>query len=177
VDVGACEPEGVARNIDAYGARRVRGEQPEQVTRAGADVEQHADRLGRQLAQDDRIDGAGRRAAGCRRQLIRGAAGAFANHAFHAFAVTPQQIVVLADQGEQLLDRAPLRTGRRRAVIHPVLFAKAIEQPGIAQELQVTRDARLTLADNLTDLADRQLCTREQRKQSQPRRFGGGAQG
>ena len=63
-------------------------------------------------------------------------------------------------------------SGRRRAVVDPVLLAETIEQPDIAQELEMPRDARLALTDHLADLADRQLGAREQRKQAQPRRLG-----
>jgi hypothetical protein len=176
VHVGARQPQSVAGNIDADGAGRVRGEQPEQMSRAGSHVEEHTDRCVGELAEDDRIDRARSRAARCHRQLIGGASCAFANDRFHAFAVTTQQVVVLADEREKLLDRAPLRAGRRRAVVDPVLLAKTIEQSGVAHELEVARDPRLALTHDLADLADRQLRPREQREQPQPRRFSSSAE-
>ena len=106
------------------------------------------------------------------RQLIRRAARALANHLLHALAIPSQQIVVVVDHRQQLLDGAALGAGRRRAVVDPVLLAQAIEQPDIAQELEMPRDARLALADHLADLTDGQLGARKQREQPQPRRLG-----
>ena len=143
------------------------------MARAGTDVEQLADRLIGKLAQDDRIDRTGRRSARFGWQLIRRAPRSLANHLLHALAITPQQIVVVPDHGEQLLDGGALFTRRGRAVIDPVLFAQAIQQPDVAQELEMTRDPRLALPDDLADLAHRQLGPGEEREQAQPRRLGG----
>ena len=90
VNVGTRQPQRIARNVDADRSRRMRTEQLEQMARAGADIEQHADRLVRQLAQDDRIDGARRSDARLRGQLIRRATRALANHLLHALAVPSQ---------------------------------------------------------------------------------------
>ena len=66
--------------------------------------------------------------------------------------------------------------GRGRAVVDPVLLAETIQQPGIAEQLEMPRDARLALPDHLADLTDRQLGARQQREQPQPRGLGGRAQ-
>jgi hypothetical protein len=70
-------------------ARRVGAGQLGKVARTGADVEQQADRLVGELAQDDRIDRGRRRDARSGRQLIRRAASPLVNHLLHAFAITP----------------------------------------------------------------------------------------
>ena len=76
------------------------------------------------------------------------------------------------DHRQQLLDRAALGPGRGRAVVDPVLLTETIEQPDIAQELEMPRDARLALADHLADLTDSQLGASKQRQQPEPRRLG-----
>src|SRR5690606_10061771 len=54
---------------------------------------------------------------------------------------------------------------------------EAVEQAGIAQQLQMARDARLALAQDLRQLADGQLAVRAQHQQAQAGRLGGGAEG
>src|SRR4051812_39380936 len=107
------------------------------MARASAHVEQYADRLVAELAQDDRIDLGRRRDARCGWQLIGRPAGALANHLLHTLAVTAQHVVVFANHREELLNGAALGPGRGRAVVDPVLLANATQQPGIAQELEM----------------------------------------
>jgi hypothetical protein len=57
-----------------------------------------------------------------------------------------------------------------------VLLSQTIEQPDIAQEFEMPRDARLALADHLADLTDGQLGARKQREQPEPRGLGSGTQ-
>ena len=54
------------------------------------------------------------------------------------------------------------------AVEHPAAFLEAFQQAWLAQELQMARDARLALADDLDQLADRQFGLPEQQQQAQP---------
>ena len=88
--------------------------------------------------------------------------------------------VVLAG-GEQAGDRA---AQRRRPVgadgdvqEHPGAFPATLGQPGVAQDLDVARDARLALPEHLGQLAHRQLHVGEQPHDAQPRRIGERAQG
>ena len=60
------------------------------------------------------------------------------------------------------------------AAEHPAAFLEALHQPRLAQKLQMARDARLGLADDLDQLADRQLGLAQQQQQAQP---GGVARG
>jgi hypothetical protein len=108
--------------------------------------------------------------------LIRRATRALANHLLHALAIPPQKVVVVVDHRQQLLDRAALGAGRRRAVVDPVLLSQTIEQSDIAQEFEVPRDTRLALADHLTDLTDGQLGAGKQREQPKARGLGGRTQ-
>ena len=53
------------------------------------------------------------------------------------------------------------------AVEHPASFLEALHQPGLAQQLQMAGNARLGLADNLDQLADRQFGLAQQQQQAQ----------
>ena len=68
-------------------------------------------------------------------------------------------------------------TAGAQAIEHPAAFAKAIEQSGIAQQLEMPRHARLTLPEDLRQFADGQLAARAQNQEPQARGFSGGAQG
>jgi hypothetical protein len=63
----------------------------------------------------------------------------------------------------------------------PGAFAVALDQPGLDEQLEVARDARLRLAENGDEFGDGQLRLGEQREQAQPcllaRRGKGGEQG
>jgi hypothetical protein len=58
-----------------------------------------------------------------------------------------------------------------------MLLAKPLQQPRVGQHLQMPRDARLALADDFADLADRQLTPGEQSQQPQSRGLSNGAEG
>ena len=53
----------------------------------------------------------------------------------------------------------------------------ALDQAGFGQQLQMARDARLRLAENRDEFADRQFGLGEQSEKAQPRGFAGGGQG
>ena len=55
---------------------------------------------------------------------------------------------------------------------HPAAFLAAIDDAGIAQDLDVARDARLALVEHLRELADRQFHRPQQGKDPQPRGIG-----
>src|SRR5262245_22110514 len=57
-----------------------------------------------------------------------------------------------------------------------MFFAKAHQQPGFAQELEVSGNPGLTLADDVTQLGHRELTLGTRREQTESRRFGGGAE-
>ena len=64
-----------------------------------------------------------------------------------------------------------------QAVENPAAFAKAIEETGLAEQLQMPRHPRLALSENLRQLADRQLAARAQDQQAQSAGLGDRAQG
>ena len=69
------------------------------------------------------------------------------------------------------LHQTPLRLGAAKAVEHPGPVREALDQPGFAEQLQVARDARLAVAEDLHQFGDRQLLVGQQRQHAQPRRF------
>ena len=73
------------------------------------------------------------------------------------------------DQHARQLGRLPLLG---KAVEGEGALAEPVEQPGVAQKLQVTRDARLALAQDLGQFGHRQFAMRAERQQPQPRGLG-----
>jgi len=65
-------------------------------------------------------------------------------------------------------DRSPAVRGCWGAQEHPAAFAAAFCQAGIAQDPDMARDARLALAEDLRELAHRQLHMVEQAGDAQP---------
>ena len=55
---------------------------------------------------------------------------------------------------------------------HPAAFLAALGEPGVAEDLDMARHARLALPEHLRELADRQLHRAQQREDAQPRRVG-----
>ena len=74
----------------------------------------------------------------------------------------------LVDQREQWLEL--IAVGKRQE--HPAAFLAALEHAGVGKDLQVARDPRLALAENVRQLADRKLHDPQQREHPQPRRVG-----
>jgi hypothetical protein len=84
--------------------------------------------------------------------------------------------VSLAARHDQVPHQGACRAAGAQAIEHPTALAKAVEQSGIAQQLQMPRHARLALPEDLRQFADRQLAARAQNQEPQPGRFRGGAQ-
>ncbi len=57
------------------------------------------------------------------------------------------------------------------AVKDPVPLAVAGQQPGLGQQLQMTRDAGLALAEDVDQFADRQFASGQELDETEPRRF------
>ena len=72
------------------------------------------------------------------------------------------------DQREHRLD--PLRIGQRQE--HPAAFLAALENSRIGENLEVARDARLALPQDLRELANRKLHQPQERDDAQPGRVG-----
>src|SRR4030095_2711845 len=74
----------------------------------------------------------------------------------------------LVDQCKHRLN--PLNCGKSKK--YPAALLTAFKNAGVSENLQVARNARLTLAKHLRKLADRKLHDSQQREDAQPRRIG-----
>ena len=79
------------------------------------------------------------------------------------------------DAGDEVARQRAARLGEPEE--RPGALAVALGQPGVDQQLQVAGDARLRLAENADQFADRQLRLAKQADQPQPRYFAGGFEG
>ena len=100
----------------------------------------------------------------------------------------------LADLGEPRAVGGEMRVGRREPATrsrakpatgpvwrdskeHPRALAMALDEPGFDEEFQMARDARLRLAENGHELADREFGFGEKGEQAQARGFAGRGRG
>ena len=90
--------------------------------------------------------------------------------------VERDRLVGLAASGDKMPAQRARRAARAEAVEHPAALAKPVEQPRLAEQLQMARDAGLALPEDLRQLADRELAAGAQHQEAQPRRFGHRAQ-
>ncbi len=65
--------------------------------------------------------------------------------------------IILAACGDELAGECAGQAGLAETIKDPASLAEAVEQPGLAQELQVARHPRLALPEDLGQLADREL--------------------
>ena len=61
----------------------------------------------------------------------------------------------------------------RQAEIDPAAFPVAVEQAGLGKQLQVPRQPRLALAENMDKVGDRQVGMGAKHQQPKPGRLGG----
>ncbi len=184
LEIDARHGEHLARQIDAERALDARRHHFEHAPGAGADVEQVVDRLVGQeldqrrldlaLADMERADAVPVLRVGAEIGFGRGAP--LPLHLVEPLAVERHDRVLGRQHGDEPLGRAA-RAAARQAIEHPVGLAEAVEQPGLAQQFQVARHARLALAENVGQLAHGQLALGAQRQKPEPGRLGGGAQG
>ena len=95
-------------------------------------------------------------------------------HAREPLAVTRQHRIAGVEQlRERFAERGTVAFAGA-AIERPARFAMALHQPGLGQELQMARDARLRLAEDFGQVRDRELRLAEQREQAQARILGRG---
>jgi len=107
------------------------------------------------------------------REIAVGGLGTFGADRFGTSRVGSEQclgrpVSPLVNQREQRVDA--LRFGERQE--YPAALLAALQYPRIGEDLQVARDARLALPENLRQLSDRQLHQPQQRDDAQPSRIG-----
>jgi len=102
--------------------------------------------------------------------------GPLALHGSQSLAVEGQDGVAVGQQAEDAPGHHRAGTVQGDAIEHPASFAQAFEQAGLAQDLEMARDARLALAEDAHKVADRQVTARAQGEESQPGILAGGTQ-
>src|SRR5690606_9239070 len=96
----------------------------------------------RQTLRAERFDRARRRLQGTRGDDV-----------VHTAAIALEYLVIVSQQGQELLHDLRRLAARRDAVVHPLLFAKTIEQTRARKDLEMPRHARLALPEDLAKLA------------------------
>ena len=177
VDARAGEREHRRALVDADGALGERREQFEHAAGAGAEIEQRADAAVADQGEDRRLDALLGRVHGADAVPVAGALGEIgggllaprlARH-FEPRAVGGQRRVVAVDARDQIARQRAAAFGE--AEERPGAFALALGEPRVDEQLQMARDARLRLAEDGDELADRQFGLAEQPEQAQPRHF------
>src|SRR5207302_4148541 len=79
--------------------------------------------------------------------------------------VERDRLVGLAASGDKMPAQRARRAARTEAVEHPAALAKPVEQPRLAEQLQMARDAGLALPEDLRQLADRELAAGAQHQE------------
>ena len=163
--------------------RSMRGaEQFQHAAGAGAEIEQRAERpVGERLADRalDRLVGDVQLAdavpfRGMRAEIVLRGCGARARAprraargraaAIGSFGIEPRD-----QRARELGAAAALGQAEER----PGALAEALDQAGFGQQLEMARDARLRLAQDLGEVGDRQLGLGQQRQDAQPRGLAG----
>jgi hypothetical protein len=178
----ARERQHVEREIEAEAALDLRPEQFEHAPGAGAEIEQRAYRGLRQGADDcllDRLVGDVELAnavplGGVPAEIGLGGAGALRPHRGQPLAIARERRVVGVKAGNELAGKLGGILPLAQAEERPRPFAETLDQPGLDEEPQMTRNARLRLAQDGGEVRDGQFRLPEQRQDAQPGSLGRG---
>ena len=172
--------------VEADGAARPRPEELQHAAGAGAEVEEAADRLRADGVEDRGLDlvlGGVERAqpVPVRRQALEeGAAprpSALRPHLGEADAVAGEPVVGAVEGGQDGAQDLGRGGALAEAEEGPGAFAVPLDEAGLGQELEMTRDARLRLAEDVGQVGHRELALGQERQHPQPGFLGGGPQG
>ena len=168
--------EHLARLIDAQRVGDPRPEQLEHASGAGADVEQvtrreRADDIGEHrldfgLIDVERADAMPVR--GIVAEIRGGQFGALAFDRREALQIERDRLVLLAACVHQIAAQQADGPARAQPVKDPAPLAGTVEKPGVAEELQMARNARLALSKNLRQFGNGQLAAGAQHEKAQP---------
>ena len=186
LDPGAGQQQHVERKIDAEPAFEVGPEHFEHAAGAGAEIEQRAERpFGERLADRalDRLVGDVQLAdavpfRGVGPEVVlrrRGARARAPPRAARGRARSSESLGSSRAISARASSAPPPRFGEPEK--RPGAFAETLDQPGLDQELEVARDARLRLPQNLGEIGHRQFGLAEQREDAQARLLAGGLEG
>ena len=185
LEARAGDAQHLRRPVDADGAPGDGRQHFEHASGPGAEIEEILDRHptdgvanrrlhallghmhGAHLIPDD----------GLRREIARGAVRAHLPDLGEARTVGGGQRVVAGQPADDVAAELRRRRALRGQKERPGALAMAIDEAGLDEQLQMTRDARLRLAEDHDQLAYRQLGLDEQREKAQARAFAGGGEG
>ncbi len=163
--VDARDRQHLARLIDAEGLRDARAQNLDHAAGAGADIEQilrcfrgndlDQRRLDLALVDVERADAVPMR--GVFAEIGRGKLGALALDRGQPLEIERERFVGFVAGSDELPRQGSRCLAGAEAVKNPAALAKSVEEPGFAKELQMTRDPRLALAENLRELANGKL--------------------
>jgi hypothetical protein len=181
VEIGARHRQHLARHVDADATPVERREDFEQPTGAGAKIEHRLERSLADKLEQCCFHGAVRHmqradTIPARRILgeISGGAGLpLALDRSQPLEITLDLRVGAADAGDQPEHEIPRRIRIRQPEEGPRPFLVTADQPGLQQQLQVPRYARLRLAKDLGEIGNGKVAVRQHRQDAQPAGFGG----
>ena len=180
IDAGARQRQHRRALVDADGARRPRGEKLEHAAGARAEIEQIAERLCADHGDERRFDPLLRRVQRADLVPIGGARGEIGRR-----LLAPRLARDVEADAVGVHDRiGRIETAQPFARQRSARFGEAEEGPGalalprretrLDQQPQMTRDARLRLAENGDELAHGEFGGFEQAEDAQPRLLAGG---
>ena len=151
--------------IEADGALHPVGQQGQHAPGARTQVDQAAERPGAHRLQHRTLDRglldieAAQLvpAGGVAGEIGRRGVGALAAHLLQPLGVAADQQVIGRDLGQRLVEHRAARAVGGQAVEHPGAVRETFGQAGLGQELQMARDTRLALVQNLAQFHHRQL--------------------
>jgi hypothetical protein len=92
-------------------------------------------------------------------------------HRREALAIPGEAVLIRRQEIEDLACDAPARAIAMQPIEHPAALRQPVEQPGIAELLEMARNPGLALAEDLGELADGELAMGAERHQAQARRL------
>ena len=175
----------VEREIEAEPALDLGAEQFEHAAGAGAEIEQRAERRAGERRADRRLDrlvGDVQLAdavplGGMAAEIGLRGGGARGPHGGQPLAVARDGRIAGIEPRDQLARELGAAAVLAEAEEGPGAFAEPLDQAGLGQQLEMARDARLRLAQDVGEIGDRQLGLGEQRQDAQPRRLAGRLEG
>ena len=181
----ARERQHVERHVEAKPALDVGAEQFEHPSGAGAEIEQRPDRPIGERRPDRRLHrviGDMQFAdtvplGGMAREILLRRGHPRRTYGGEPFAVARDGGVVGIEALDELTRERRAAAALAEPEEGPGALAEALDQPGLGEQPQVPRDARLRLPQNVGEVGDRQLGLGKQRDDAQPRLLPGRLEG
>ena len=182
VEIGAGHRQHVVAQVDAEPEADLPRQNLQDAAGARADVQEAGRPFGGEQLAQRRLDhpAVDRKVAlavpgeGAPVEILLGLAPARFSHRLQPPLVQLHAGVVIGQQSAQGTREAGAAAGLGTPVEHPAAFAKAVEHARLGQDLEMPGDTRLTLPQDLAQLAHGPLPLRADGQQAQARRVRGG---